>query len=59
MEKELTDEKQDSIKINRTSKGLYSWEIKLYFDDKKECGEIQIIRLRELDAKLKDNFKYE
>jgi len=51
-------EKQDSIKLSRTSKGLYSWDIKLYFDDYNRFtnAEETIQRIKQLDQKMRDEF---
>jgi len=59
---EKTHEKQDSIKLNRTSKGVYSWKIKIYFEDESSYldewknGETIIERIKELDKKLTKTF---
>lgn len=57
MEKEeLNNEKQDSIKLNRTSKGLTSWELKRYFDHDKTKPEEVIKQLEAIDQRLKEKF---
>ena len=53
---EKTHEKQDSIKLSRTSKGLYSWDIKIYHDDN---AEDTIRKIKEIDKKLKGEFNNE
>jgi len=54
---ETKSEKQDSIKISRTSRGMYSWEIKLYYDDDTTIGENVIKRLKQLDTTMKESFE--
>jgi hypothetical protein len=44
---EMTVNKQSSIGINRTSKGDYSFELKLYFDDSITEPKVVVDRLRE------------
>ena len=59
MEAEIKSEKQDSIKLSKTSTGKYSHEIKLYFDDKDDKAETIIDRIKLLDQTMKDSFKEE
>jgi len=55
MEERLVAEKQDSIKISKTSRG-YSWEIKLYYDvDKIDPIHINE-KLAEIDSDLQRRF---
>ena len=55
-EEKLVSEKQDSIKISKTSRG-YSWEIKLYYNnDEIEPFEINE-QLQEIDKDLKRRFE--
>ena len=50
---ETHKEKQDSIKLSRTSKGMYSWDIKIYHDDN---ADETIKEIKRLDEKLKGEF---
>ncbi len=52
---ELTNEKQDSIKLSKNSKG-YVWEIKRYYDFSKTKPEDVIKQLGEIDKELKEKF---
>lgn len=56
MKEEVTNEKPDSIEISRTSKGAYSWKMKLYYDAQKEGAANIIDRLDLMDKKLKSKF---
>ena len=54
-EEKLSNEKQDSIKITKTSKG-YTWEIKRYYDyDRKDYKEI-VKELHSIDEELIKTF---
>ena len=56
---ETINEKQDSIKINRTSKGAYSWEIKRYYDFDKMSFEQVIQQIEKIDKELANKFREE
>jgi len=49
-------EKQSNIKLSRSTKNLYSWEIKLYFDETKETPEKATQKIEELNNLLKNKF---
>jgi len=51
-----TNEKQDSIEVSRTSKGAYSWKMKLYYDGTKDDSGIIIKKLEQMDTELKYQF---
>ena len=53
--KKLSDEKQDSIKIARNSRG-YVWECKRYFNYKDTKPETIIQQLERIDQELKEKF---
>jgi len=56
---EQSTEKQDSIKINRTSAGKYSFEIKRYYNaDKDNANEI-INEIKLIENKLDEKFNGE
>jgi len=59
MENEINSEKQDSIKLTKTSTGKYTKEIKLYFDDGVDTGEKAIERIKKLLSIMEDSFKEE
>lgn len=51
-----TTEKTSSICVSRTSKGIYSWDIKLYFDKDTESANEVIREINRLDTTLKNSF---
>ena len=53
----FNNERQSSINISRSTKGIYTWDVKLYFDEKAENGLGVIETIKVLDAKLKESFK--
>jgi len=53
---ELQNDKQDSIEINRTAKGNYTWKIKRYYDKSQTEAEDVIKYIEEIDKKLKEKF---
>ena len=66
VEPQLVNEKTSSINLSCTSKGAYSWDIKLYFNediigyngsDKITTSDGIIKELKRLDALMKINFK--
>jgi hypothetical protein len=59
MEKELINERQDSISLSRTSKGQYSWDIKLYYNIVETSHETIITKIAEINNNLKERFKSE
>ena len=57
-EESLIHEKQDSIKVTKTSKG-YTWEIKRYYDfDTKDYKKV-IEELKQIDTALEQEFEGE
>ena len=55
MEKELIREKADSIKISRSVKGIYTWEIKRYYEYEGAAGQV-VDELVKIDNELKLKF---
>jgi len=55
MEAETTNEKQDSIKLVKNSKG-YTWEIKRYYEHADTKPETIIEQLQEIDKKMQEKF---
>ena len=55
MEEKIT-EKQSSIKISRNTKGQYTWDIKVYFDDDKKTQDDIVTYIEDLNNKVKTNF---
>jgi hypothetical protein len=53
--KELINEKQSSISIEKNSKG-YNWSIKLYYNEAKTKNIEVIEELKRIDNKLKIEF---
>ena len=51
----LVNEKQDSIKIAKTSKG-YTWEIKRYYDFNHKDFRNVVKELRDIDKELAKTF---
>lgn len=56
-EKEAINEKQDSIEINRTAKGTYSWKIKRYYNFSDTKHNDIINDIEKIDQELKNKFK--
>ena len=54
-EENLINEKQDSIKISKTSKG-YTWEIKLYYDFNHKYYKDVFKELQDIDKELNKTF---
>lgn len=54
--KEVTEvtEAADSVTLKRSVKGVYSWEIKLYFEGRETS--FQIRRLGEIDGMLRTTY---
>lgn len=46
---------RSSIKVSKTTKGDYSWEIKIYYDDDKKEKEV-INRIENINRTLKQKF---
>jgi hypothetical protein len=57
MEDVIRNEKTSSVSVSRTSKGAYSWDIKLYYDADSVNGLDIIERLKVLDDAMKVQFK--
>lgn len=57
MEEKRVNEKLSSISISRTSKGQYSWDIKLYYNEESQDGKDIITKLQELDNEMQKSFK--
>ena len=53
---ELQNDKQDSIEINRTARGSYTWKIKRYYDKEKTNSDDVIKYIEEIDKELKKRF---
>jgi len=56
---ELQNDKQDSIEINRTAKGTYTWKIKRYYDHGKTKPEEVMGQIEKIDKELKAKFETE
>ncbi len=50
-------EKQSSVKVIRNTKGEYSFEIKIYYDDEKKPKEDVVNYLKETMDLLRSHFK--
>lgn len=57
MEQIMQTERSSSISLSRTSKGVYSWDIKLYYDADKTAPFEVIKRLESIDNEMKGSFK--
>lgn len=57
MEETRINERTDSIKLSRTSKGLYSHEIKIYYNGTDTNPNEIIEKIDNIDKKLKETFK--
>lgn len=55
--RESKESGRHSIKISRTSRGKYSWEIKIYFDEYMEEKDLVLKRIQEMDNDLRQKFK--
>lgn len=53
--KELINEKQSSISIEKNSKG-YNWSIKLYYNEAKIISDDVIKEIKRIDDKMKNEF---
>ena len=53
---EIQNDKQDSIEINRTAKGTYTWKIKRYYDHSKTKPEDVMGQIERIDKELKKKF---
>lgn len=47
----LTNKEINSIELNKTAKGDYSWSIKIYFEPKEEIKTLELIKA--INDKLK------
>ena len=56
-EQELGSMKQCSIEINKTSKGEFSFKMKIYYDDDRRDADDVIKELRKILDKLEKEFK--
>lgn len=52
----LAREARSSIEVSRDAKGVYRWDIKLYFDAEAGAEDVVLSRLRRVDADLKTIF---
>lgn len=52
-------EKNSSINLSRTSKGVYSWDIKIYFDNKDDEADKTIAKIKTLNTRMQTEFKSE
>lgn len=55
-EENVVKERTDSIKVSKTAKGDYTWEIKMYYDPKESSPIEVILNLKEVDLSLKKEF---
>ena len=55
METEITNEKQDSVKLIKNSKG-YNWQIKRYYNYNETKPEEVIKQLQDIDKELGRKF---
>ena len=56
-EEKRTDERLDSIKVNMTSKGLYSFEVKRYYDFRYDEPKLVIASIKKMYDELKNSFQ--
>ena len=56
MAEEKFTEKQSSIKISRNTKGQYTWDIKVYFNEDKKTQDDIVTYIEDLNNKIKTNF---
>jgi hypothetical protein len=56
MEQTTISDKQNSIEVNKNSKG-YTWSIKLYYNEEKVDSDTIIDKIEQIDRKLQDKFK--
>ena len=54
---EIRNEKNSSISVSRTTKGAYSWDLKIYYNESETSGSIIIAKLKMLDDTMKQEFK--
>ena len=54
MEAVLNNVNQNSISLKKNSKGLYDWEIKMYFSDNEE-NTMQ--RIKKINSELKQTYE--
>jgi len=57
MNETKTIEKTSSISLSRTSKGAYSWDIKLYYDKDTEKSETIISEIEKINNDIKKTFE--
>jgi len=53
---ELQNDKQDSIEINRTARGSYTWKIKRYYDQNNTQSKDVVEHIEKIDQELKNKF---
>jgi hypothetical protein len=51
---EMGEVAQNSVAVSRTTKGVYTWDIKCYVDDSELAVVVQ--RVKDIDTALRDNF---
>lgn len=56
METEIINERQDSIEISRTAKGLCTWKIKRYYDFDKTDYKDVMLSIEKIDRELNEKF---
>ena len=56
-EEKRADERMDSIKVNCTSKGAYSFEVKRYYDFRHDEPKLVIQSIKKIYDELKESFK--
>jgi hypothetical protein len=52
----LARETTSSIEVSRTSKGEYSWHIKLYGENADDAAGDALMRITRIDARLRELF---
>jgi hypothetical protein len=57
MEESLVSLKQSSIEVNKTSKGDYSFSVKIYYDDSSRAWKDVITDLQNIHSELQKRFK--
>ena len=55
-EEKRIDERLDSIKVAMTSKGLYSFEVKRYYDFSHDEPKLVIASIKKIYEQLKESF---
>ena len=52
----ITNDKQSSIEVTKTSKGSYSWKTKLYFNEEEHSTASIVDKLKITDEYLESKF---